>query len=189
MKERAQLPPKHTFSPLPGFFDRKREIRAIERALSGVPTFNVFFGASSVGKTALCRQVLTQPQFHVLHYDLRIAGFADLASLYFALASQMEQYFVELSKRLEGYEDFEKESYAFKVCEREGTHDALASRVKALGSPCLNGLLTVGSLLYNATARPDGHRKESGVWRGGQDLRHRPHPGALPERASKVLEF
>lgn len=27
----------------------------------------------------------------------------------------MEQYFVELSKRLEGYEDFEKESYAFKV--------------------------------------------------------------------------
>lgn len=27
----------------------------------------------------------------------------------------MEQYFIELSKRLEGYEDFEKESYAFKV--------------------------------------------------------------------------
>lgn len=27
----------------------------------------------------------------------------------------MEQYFVELSRRLEGYEDFEKESYAFKV--------------------------------------------------------------------------
>lgn len=45
----------------------------------------------------------------------RIAGFADLPSLYFALASQMEQYFIELSKRLEGYEDFEKESYAFKV--------------------------------------------------------------------------
>jgi len=126
MKERAQLPPKHTFSPLPGFFERKREIKAIERALSGVPTFNVLFGASSVGKTALCRQVLTQSQFHVLHYDLRIAGFADLSSLYFAFASQMEQYFVELSKRLEGYEDFEKESYAFK-------HDRMAIEKRVEG--------------------------------------------------------
>lgn len=27
----------------------------------------------------------------------------------------MEQYFVELSRRLEGYEEFEKESYSFKV--------------------------------------------------------------------------
>ncbi|KAK9895349.1 hypothetical protein P389DRAFT_205468 [Cystobasidium minutum MCA 4210] len=114
MKERSQMPPKHTFSPLPGFFERKAELTAIERALSGVPSFTVLFGASSVGKTALCRQVLTRPEYHVLHFDLRIAGFADLASLYFALASQMEQYFIELSKRLEGYEEFEKESYAFK---------------------------------------------------------------------------
>jgi hypothetical protein len=115
MKERAQLPPKHTFAPLPGFFERKKEIQAIERALSGVPTFNVLFGASSVGKTALCRQILCKPIYHVLHYDLRIAGFADLASLYYALSTQMEQYFVEISKRLPGYEDFEKESYTFKV--------------------------------------------------------------------------
>ena len=46
MRERAQMPPKHTFSPLPGFFERKEEVKAIERALSGVPTFNVLFGAS-----------------------------------------------------------------------------------------------------------------------------------------------
>lgn len=72
MRERANLPPKHTFSPLPGFFERKKEIQAIERALSGVPTFNVLFGASSVGKTALCRQVLCQPIYHVLHFDLSV---------------------------------------------------------------------------------------------------------------------
>lgn len=46
MRERAQLPRMHTFSSLPGFFERKREIIAIERALSGIPTFNVIFGAS-----------------------------------------------------------------------------------------------------------------------------------------------
>ncbi|CAD6571451.1 MAG: hypothetical protein CYPHOPRED_004441 [Cyphobasidiales sp. Tagirdzhanova-0007] len=126
MRERAQMPPKHTFSPLPGFFERKEEVKAIERALSGVPTFNVLFGASSVGKTALCRQVLCQPHFHVLHFDLRIAGFADLSSLYFALTSQMEQYFVDLSKRLAGYQDFEKESFAFK-------HDRLAIQKRVEG--------------------------------------------------------
>lgn len=88
MKERSQMPPKHTFSPLPGFFERKAELTAIERALSGVPSFTVLFGASryasypqcnttsladrlcSVGKTALCRQVLTRPEYHVLHFDL-----------------------------------------------------------------------------------------------------------------------
>jgi len=32
-----------------------------------------------------------------------------------SLSIQMENYFVELAKKLEGYEDFEKESLAFKV--------------------------------------------------------------------------
>ena len=36
-------------------------------------------------QTALLRQVLTQSSYHVLHFDLRIAGFADLASLYMSL--------------------------------------------------------------------------------------------------------
>ena len=49
-RERAQLSPTHTFSPLPGFFDRPAEIKAIERALQGEPSFTVLFGASSVGK-------------------------------------------------------------------------------------------------------------------------------------------
>ena len=52
---------------------------------------------------------------HAHAYHSRIAGFADLPSLYFALAGQMEQYFIDLSKKLDGYEEFEKESYTFKV--------------------------------------------------------------------------
>ena len=49
-RERQQLRPKHTFSPLAGFFPRKKELRAIERTLGGEPAFTVLFGSSSVGK-------------------------------------------------------------------------------------------------------------------------------------------
>jgi len=51
-KERSQLRPKHTFSRLPGFFPRKAEMLAIERAMEGEPSFTVLFGASSVGKAS-----------------------------------------------------------------------------------------------------------------------------------------
>ena len=55
-RERAQLSPAHTFSPLPNFFRRPAEMKAIESALQGDPAFTVLFGASSVGKvrTAFC---------------------------------------------------------------------------------------------------------------------------------------
>ena len=52
-RERAQLTPTHTFSALPGFFDRPAELKAIARALEGDPSFTVVFGASSVGKVGL----------------------------------------------------------------------------------------------------------------------------------------
>ncbi|PPR00950.1 hypothetical protein CVT24_000257 [Panaeolus cyanescens] len=113
-RERAQLRPKHTFSRLPGFFPRNAEMLAIERALEGDPSFTVLFGSSSVGKTALLREVLTRDDYHVLHFDLRIAGFADLPSLYLSLSQQMEQYFVDIAERMEGYEEFEKEAWSFK---------------------------------------------------------------------------
>ena len=59
-RERAQLRPKHTFSRLPGFFPRKAEMQAIERALEGEPSFTILFGASSVGKvcTAFLRFII-----------------------------------------------------------------------------------------------------------------------------------
>ena len=151
-RERAQLGPTHTFAPLPAFYDRPTEIKAIQRTLKGEPSFTVLFGASSVGKvctlslvlvyitqyttqTALLRQVLTGSEYHVLHFDLRIAGFADLASLYLSLryasvtyrnvsipklsstSQQMESFFMNVSKDpdMPGYENFEKEAWSFKA--------------------------------------------------------------------------
>ncbi|KAF5392750.1 hypothetical protein D9757_000843 [Collybiopsis confluens] len=110
-RERAQIRPKHTFSRLPGFFSRPAEIKAIEKILEGHPAFTVLFGASS---TALLREVLCSESYHVLHFDLRIAGFADLASLYMSLSRQMEQYFEAISTQMEGYKEFEKEAWSFK---------------------------------------------------------------------------
>jgi AAA+ ATPase superfamily predicted ATPase len=114
-RERAQTRPAHTFSPLPGFFPRPAELRAVESSLGGIPTFTVLFGASSVGKTALLREVLSKDKYHVLHFDLRIAGFADLDSLYFSLAAQMQQYWDTLSRAIPGYEEWNKEAWSFKV--------------------------------------------------------------------------
>ncbi|KAJ3482419.1 hypothetical protein NLI96_g6990 [Meripilus lineatus] len=115
-RERAQLSPTHTFSALPGFFDRPAELKAIERSLDGEPSFTVLFGASSVGKTALLRQVLTRSKYLVLHFDLRIAGFADLASLYMSLSQQMEGFFMGIAQDpdMPGYESFEKQAWGFK---------------------------------------------------------------------------
>ncbi|KAJ3512340.1 hypothetical protein NLJ89_g3572 [Agrocybe chaxingu] len=113
-RERSQIRPKHTFSRLPGFWPRKAEMQAVERAMEGEPSFTILFGASSVGKTALLREVLSREQYHVLHFDLRIAGFADLASLYTSLSQQMELYFEEIADKMEGYQDFEKEAWSFK---------------------------------------------------------------------------
>ena len=61
------------------------------------------------------REVLSKDKYHVLHFDLRIAGFADLASLYYSLSQQMEQYFEEVARQMDGYAEFEKEAWAFKV--------------------------------------------------------------------------
>ena len=72
------------------------------------------------GQTALLREVLTRAQYHVLHFDLRIPGFADLGSLYTSLSQQMEQYFEEIAKQMPGYEEFEKEGWSFKVRLRPG---------------------------------------------------------------------
>jgi hypothetical protein len=119
----------HTFSRLPGYFPRPREEEAITKILTGIPSFTVLFGASrfslpkttlemdaddSVGKTALLRQVLTDPRFHVVHFDLRIAGFADVTSLYMSLAAQFEHFFENLALELEGYEEMKKHGLTFK---------------------------------------------------------------------------
>lgn len=60
--------------------------------------------------------MLSREAYHVLHFDLRIAGFADLASLYMSLSQQIEQYFDEIANTMGGYKEFEKEAWSFKVC-------------------------------------------------------------------------
>ncbi|KAI0088232.1 hypothetical protein BDY19DRAFT_891595 [Irpex rosettiformis] len=149
-RERAQLSPTHTFSPLPNFFNRPAEIKAIERALQGDPSFTVLFGASSVGKTALLRQVLTGSKYHVLHFDLRIAGFADLASLYMSLSQQMESFFMGIAHDpdLQGYEDFEKQAWGFK-------HDRLnvERRVANATQGEASGASTLGEIKTSDIAR------------------------------------
>ncbi|KAJ7052793.1 hypothetical protein C8F01DRAFT_1169981 [Mycena amicta] len=126
-KERSQLRVKHTFSRYPGFFPRPAELSILEQVLHGEPSFTVLFGSSSVGKTALLRQVLCSDAYHVLHFDLRIAGFADLSSLYTSLSQQMEQFFEEIGKQ-PGYEEFEKEGWAFK-------HDRLNVERRVVDTP------------------------------------------------------
>ena len=68
-----------------------------------------------------------------LHFDLRIAGFADLAGPHTSLwlvnhhlgtpgsdgissSRRMEQYFAMVCETMEGYGGFEAEALAFKVC-------------------------------------------------------------------------
>ena len=73
------------------------------------------FGASSAGRTALLREALSRKKYHVLHFDLRIAGFADLQSSYSSLAAQMEQYWKTLYTEIPGYDEWETEAWLCKV--------------------------------------------------------------------------
>ncbi|KAN0094674.1 hypothetical protein V8E55_002961 [Tylopilus felleus] len=105
---------KHAMTRLPSFLPREVELRVIERALEAEPSFTVLFGASAVGKTALLREVLSRDRFHVLHFDLRIPGFADVSSLYMSLSQQMERYFKDVSTTMPGFEEFRKDANEFK---------------------------------------------------------------------------
>ncbi|KAH7030587.1 uncharacterized protein B0I36DRAFT_408611 [Microdochium trichocladiopsis] len=87
--EKQRIPKKHTFAPLPGFHGRENEQELLHKILAGNPQLNVMYGATSVGKTALLRQVLaSDDNFYVIKFDLRISGFGDLRSLYIALCQQ-----------------------------------------------------------------------------------------------------
>lgn len=108
-QESKRIPKKHTFSKLPGFHGRKAEQAMLRKVLAGNPQLNVIFGATSVGKTALLREVLATDDFFVIKFDLRISGFADLRSLYYALCEQFQSVFIEMKD-----DEMEKLSIAFK---------------------------------------------------------------------------
>lgn len=107
--EAKRIPKKHTFSKLPGFHGRHAEQAMLRKVLGGNPQLNVVFGATSVGKTALLREVLAGGDFWVIKFDLRISGFADLKSLYFALCEQFQSLFSDMKD-----ENMEQLSLAFK---------------------------------------------------------------------------
>jgi AAA+ ATPase superfamily predicted ATPase len=68
----------------------------LRKVLAGNPQMNLIFGATSVGKTALLRQVLASDDYYVIKFDLRISGFADLRTLYLALCEQFKNLFEEV---------------------------------------------------------------------------------------------
>ena len=59
--------------------------------------------------------MLSRDRFHVLHFDLRIPGFADVYSLYMRLSQQMEHFFEDIATSMPGLEEFRKDACAFKV--------------------------------------------------------------------------
>ena len=100
--EAKRIPKKHTFSKLPGFHGRATEQALLRKVLAGNPQMNVIFGATSVGKTALLREVLASDDYFVIKFDLRISGFADLRSLYLALCEQFKNVFDEVGVSFSG---------------------------------------------------------------------------------------
>jgi hypothetical protein len=95
-REAKKIPKKHTFSKLPGFHGRKNEQALLRKILSNTPKMTVIFGATSVGKTALLREVLATDDYFVVKFDLRISGFADLRTLYLALCERFQTFFNEV---------------------------------------------------------------------------------------------
>lgn len=108
-QEAKKIPRKHTFSKLPGFHGRRVEQALLRKILSNQPKMTVIYGATSVGKTALLREVLATDDFYVVKFDLRISGFANLRSLYITLCEQFESFFEEMHD-----EEMDKSKLMFK---------------------------------------------------------------------------
>ncbi|KAL1610168.1 hypothetical protein SLS60_001833 [Paraconiothyrium brasiliense] len=66
-REAKKIPKKHTFSKLPGFHGRKAEQALLRKILTTQPKMTTIFGATSVGKTALLREVLATDDYFVMH--------------------------------------------------------------------------------------------------------------------------
>ncbi|EME42217.1 hypothetical protein DOTSEDRAFT_73138 [Dothistroma septosporum NZE10] len=133
-QEAKKIPRKHTFSKLPGFHGRRNEQALLRRILSNDPRLSVIFGATSVGKTALLREVLATDDFYVIKFDLRISGFADLRTLYLTLCEQFERFFEEMHD-----EEMDKSKLTFKhlileLSEKEDTEKGYIVTVADLAS-------------------------------------------------------
>jgi hypothetical protein len=133
-REARKIPKKHTFSKLPGFHGRKAEIALLRKVLEKDPKMTVIFGATSVGKTALLREVLATDDYFVVKFDLRISAFADLRTLYLALCEHFQTFFNEMED-----EEMAKQALTFKhlirqLADKEGKEGGYTTTVADLAS-------------------------------------------------------
>ncbi|KAG9299228.1 hypothetical protein G9A89_013876 [Geosiphon pyriformis] len=103
--EKIKLPSTHTLTRVPHFFGREKEISGIHEYLTGGNNITesgywlVVVGANSVGKTALLREILADDRYHVIHFDLRLPGFADLPSFTIEFCSKLETFFSQIADK------------------------------------------------------------------------------------------
>ncbi|CAG8443452.1 10935_t:CDS:2 [Funneliformis caledonium] len=118
--EKIKLPITHTFNRIPGFLGREHEIRILNDLLSGDPKFLIVNGSTSVGKTSLLREVLSDDRYHVTYIDLRIPGFADLISFISEFASRLEIFFTRIASFYPNLKVFEDEAIALRSLRLSG---------------------------------------------------------------------
>ena len=163
-QEAKRIPTKHTFAKLPGFHGRRVEQSMLQKILFNTPKMTVIFGATSVGKTALLREVLATDDFFVIKFDLRISGFADLRSLYVALCEQFERFFEEMD-----HEEMDKQRLIFKhlilnLAEREkqeGGYEITVADIASLMESLQSSFLKYWEFDPRAKPEEDGEGQKS----------------------------
>lgn len=163
-QEAKKIPRKHTFSKLPGFHGRQVEQALLRKILSNQPKMTVIYGATSVGKTALLREVLATDDFYVVKFDLRISGFANLRSLYITLCEQFESFFEEMHD-----EEMDKSKLMFKhlllqLYEKEkpeaGGYEVTVADIACLMESFQSGLLKYWEYKPKSAAEKQGTADE-----------------------------
>ncbi|CAG8435715.1 6211_t:CDS:2 [Diversispora eburnea] len=104
--EKFNCPSTHTFNKTPNFVGREKEKIVIEEILNNSFKWIVVSGVERVGKTALLREILSDDKYNVIHFDLRIPGFANLHSFVTEFSYRIETFLLRLSEN----QQFDKES-------------------------------------------------------------------------------
>jgi hypothetical protein len=162
-EEAKRIPPKHTFAKLPGFYGRTKEQFILRKLLTNTPKMSVMFGATSVGKTALLREVLATDDFFVLKFDLRISGFADLRSLYVVLCEQFERFFGEMDHPTMANQTLVYKHLIIDLQEKEkpeGGYEVTVADIASLMERLQSSLLEYWE--FDPTATPDQDQQSNG---------------------------
>ncbi|RHZ76013.1 hypothetical protein Glove_208g106 [Diversispora epigaea] len=96
--EKFNHPSTHAFNKTPNFVGREKEKIVIEEILSNNFKWIVVSGAERVGKTALLREILSDDKYNVIHFDLRVPGFANLHSFVTEFSYRIETFLLRFSE-------------------------------------------------------------------------------------------